>query len=282
MSALSLKAAAKFGENTLSAIGIDTARLDAELILSWALGIDRIAIILLPERELTSDEHVRYTQAIARRAQHEPVAYITGSKEFWSMSFIVTSDTLIPRPDSETLIDVASRKLTFEHPKNILDLGTGSGCLLLAALQEFPAAHGLGIDRSAKAVAIAKRNADILELADRANFQIGNWAEGIDAQFDLVLCNPPYIAESERSGLMRDVADYEPASALFAGADGLEDYRRVLPEMPAILEKNGICLIEIGNTQAAAVQAIAAQSGLKSTVYQDMGRRDRVLLLTRL
>lgn len=280
MSALSLKAAVKFGENSLAALGFDTPRLDAELILSWALGIDRIAIILLPEKELTSDEHVRYTQAIARRAQHEPVAYITGKKEFWSMSFFVTHDTLIPRPDSETLIDIAARKLTFDQPKLILDLGTGSGCLLLAALQEFPHAHGLGIDQSTAAIAVAKRNAEHLDMADRAQFQTGNWTSGLDAKFDLILCNPPYIAETERATLPPDVVDYEPTDALFAGVDGLDAYQRIIPDMARLLSKTGIALLEIGHKQQGSVRKIAGHAGFIVTAYKDMAHRDRVLLLT--
>ncbi len=281
MSALSLKAAVKFGENSLAALGFETPRLDAELILSWALGIDRIAIILLPEKELTSDEHVRYTQAIARRAQSEPVAYIIGKKEFWSISLIVTPDTLIPRPDSETLIDVASRKLTFDHPKNILDLGTGSGCLLLAALQEFPNAHGLGVDQSASAVTVAKRNAEALDMADRVQFRTGNWLANIEGEFELILCNPPYIAEGDRLNLSRDVRDYEPETALFAGSDGLDNYRIIIPQITDLLSQNGIALFEIGYNQAESVKNIAFEAGFQSSLYQDMGRRDRVILLTK-
>ncbi len=279
MSALSLRSAVKFGENSLAALGFDTPRLDAELILSWALNIDRIAIILLPEKELTSDEHVRFTQAITRRAQCEPVAYIIGKKEFWSMSFIVTLDTLIPRPDSETLIDVASRKLTFDHPKNILDLGTGSGCLLLAALQEFPNAYGIGVDQSAAAVAVAGRNAVLLDMADRAQFRTGDWLKDIEGQFELILCNPPYIAESERQNLSRDVADYEPESALFAGTDGLDHYRIIIPQLSGLLSDNGIAVFEIGYNQAKRVEEIAFEAGFHATLYQDIGRRDRALLL---
>jgi release factor glutamine methyltransferase len=255
----------------------DTPRLDAELLMAHALGVSRSAVLLDPKRFAVPDS---FAALVERRMAHEPVAYITGTAEFWSLTFAVGPGVLIPRGDSETLIAA-----TLAHfpdraaPLQILDLGTGPGTLLLAALSEYPNAQGLGVDASDTALSYARANADALGLSARARFVHGDWAAGIDGRFDLILCNPPYIAVDET--LMPDVADHEPAGALFAGVDGLDDYRRIIPELPRLLAPGGAAVVEIGWTQAAAVTALAAAAGLTAQLNRDLGGRDRALLLTR-
>jgi release factor glutamine methyltransferase len=247
-------------------------RFDAEVLLAAALGVDRGALLLAPDRRFSPE---LFDSHVARREAGEPVAYITGHREFWSLDLLVTPAVLIPRPDSETLIEAALA--TGISPLSILDLGTGSGALLLAALSEWPAATGLGIDASAAALAVAGRNAERLGLAGRAAFRPGNWGQGLTGRFDLILCNPPYVETGAE--LAVDVRDHEPASALFAGPEGLDDYRRLVPQLPALLAPGGIAVIEIGWTQAAAVLALATAAGLAGAVRHDLAGRDRCIVL---
>jgi release factor glutamine methyltransferase len=253
-------------------IGGETPRLDAEVLMAHALGRDRGWVLL--NRDVKIDAQV-YEKLVAQRVAGEPVAYITGAREFWSLRLKVTPDVLIPRPDSETLIEAAlASGIT---PARILDLGTGSGALLLAALSEWPGATGLGVDRSPAALAVAAENAAQLGLGGRAAFVQGNWGQGLDARFDLILCNPPYVEDD--APLSAEVRDHEPASALFAGPDGLDDYRRLIPQLPALLAPGGVAVVEIGHMQAAAVAALAAAVGLRSVVKQDLAGRDRCVVL---
>ena len=254
----------------------DTPRLDAELLMAHALGVERPALLLDPSRFDVPDS---FAGLIARRTSHEPVAYIVGYRDFWTIRLNVGPGMLIPRPDSETLIEAAVAHFGANDPKRILDLGTGPGTLLLAALAQWPNAHGLGIDESEKAVAWAGNNAIDLDMDERARFRVGDWADGLAGRFDLILCNPPYIAESER--LMPDVADHEPAGALFAGVDGLDDYRRILPELPRLMAPGAAAILEIGATQHMLVRQLAEAEGFFVRCRQDLGGRDRALLLTR-
>ncbi|MDE2340187.1 MAG: peptide chain release factor N(5)-glutamine methyltransferase [Alphaproteobacteria bacterium] len=254
----------------------DTPRLDAELLLAHACGVRREALLLgqSPDRVPEAFEAL-----IARRLAYEPVAYILGHKEFWGLELRVTPAVLIPRPDSETLIEAALGYFKPRAaPRHIVDLGTGSGALLLAALSEWPEAHGLGVDASEAALGVARGNAEALGLAERACFQPGDWCAGLEGRFDLILCNPPYVENG--AALAPDVRDHEPHSALFAGADGLDDYRRLIPQLPAILALDGIACLEVGHTQREAVSALAAASGLTATCRQDLGGRDRCLILS--
>ena len=214
-----------------------------------------------------------YVQFIVRRLNHEPVAYITGTRGFWTIDLDVTPAVLIPRPDSETLLDAAVAHFGEGGPKRVLDLGTGSGALLLAALDQWPDATGVGVDASLAALEIAQRNANRI-APGRAEMRLGNWTDGIDEAFDLVLCNPPYVETG--ADLARQVTDYEPASALFAGADGLDDYRILAPLLPRVT--GGIACIEIGHTQAAAVRALLENEGLAVACRKDLGGRDRCLI----
>jgi len=254
-------------------IGGETPRLDAEVLLAHLLGCSRGDLMLNPDRSFSLQD---YEKMIERRVKGEPVAHITGTREFWSLTLKVSPDVLIPRPDSETLIEVAVKQ--YAHPPaRILDLGTGSGALLLAALSEWPTATGLGIDASPAALAVARRNAEALGLADRAEMRAGNWGEGITERFDLILSNPPYIAETET--LSSEVRDHEPASALFAGSDGLDDYRRIIPHLPGLMKPGALAVLEIGHTQGAAVLALAAARGFAASLHQDLAGRDRCVAL---
>jgi release factor glutamine methyltransferase len=254
----------------------DTARLDAELLMAEALHIDRDRLLLSPPDRKVPD---RFWEMVERRKSGEPVAYITGRRAFWNIELHVGPGVLVPRPDSEVLISSA-----IEHfegtpgPKRILDLGTGPGTLLLAALDIWPDATGVGVDVSRRTMAYAAANARRLGFEARLKFRQGDWAEGIDERFDLLLCNPPYVAEGAELGA--GVREFEPDEALFAGQEGLDAYRELAPQIPRLLAKGGVAAVEIGHDQAAAVTALLARDGLRSRVAQDFGGRDRVLLLT--
>lgn len=262
---------------TLAAAGIETAALDARLLVAHALGLAVAQTIGRRERALSSDQAHTIAALVARRAAREPLAYITGHREFWSLDFRVTPATLIPRPDSETLIEASLRLLANPAPL-ILDLGTGSGCLLLALLHALPQARGIGLDRSEAAIAVAQHNAAALGLAGRAGFVCADWAAAIAGRFDLIVGNPPYVRNSEYAGLAPEITRFEPAPALLAGADGLDAYRRLLPALPALLAPEGLALLEIGAGQAAAVAALLRAQGLcRMEEIRDLSGTCRVL-----
>jgi release factor glutamine methyltransferase len=254
----------------------DTARLDAELLMAVALHIDRDRLLLDPPGR---EPPKRFWTMVKRRSKGEPIAYITGRRAFWNIELHVGPGVLIPRPDSEVLI--ASAIEHFEGtagPKRILDLGTGPGTLLLAALDLWPEATGTGIDSSRRALSYASANSRRLGFEKRARLKIGDWAEGIDEQFDLILCNPPYVAEHEPLGA--GVAEYEPEEALFAGPEGLESIRRLAPEIPRLLAPDGLAAVEIGAAQGRAAIELLKRDGLEAAMAQDFGSRDRAVLLT--
>jgi release factor glutamine methyltransferase len=253
----------------------DTPRLDAEILMSAALGITRDRLLLSNPNGQAPDAFYEF---IERRAKGEPVAYITGQRAFWTIDLAVGPGALVPRPDSETLIVAAVEYFAGSTgPERILDLGTGPGTLLLSALDEWPKAIGLGIDSSETALYYAKRNAERLGMADRATFRLGNWAEGVEASFDLVLCNPPYVAEGAETG--PGVAEYEPAEALYAGSEGLDDYRRLAPEIGRLLAPGGLAAIEIGFDQAESASRLFQAEGLRPSVALDLAGRPRALLI---
>jgi len=252
----------------------ETPRLDAELLLAFALGISREDLLL---GRHAGPIPAGYESLVARRAAGEPLAYITGTRAFWTIDLHVAPGVLIPRPDSETLIEAAVDHFGNIAPRRILDLGTGSGALLLAALDQWPQATGLGVDRSSIALAIAAGNAAALGIDDRAKFAAGDWAETVDEAFDLVLCNPPYVETD--AGLARDVADHEPASALFAGPDGLDEYRRLAPGFGRLIAPGGLAAIELGAGQFDRVAALFAGQGLAISQRRDLGGHIRCLLL---
>ncbi|WP_404711102.1 peptide chain release factor N(5)-glutamine methyltransferase [Sphingomonas sp. MMS24-J13] len=250
----------------------DSPRLDAELLLAHAIGISRETLLLRLRDQTVPAE---FESLVARRLTHEPVAYIVGHRDFWTIELAVGPDVLIPRPDSETLIEAAVRHFGNKGPRAVLDLGTGSGALLLAALDEWPNATGVGIDASAAAVAVARANADRLGMSGRAEIRQGGWKEASVGRFDLVLCNPPYIGEDEP--LPIDVVRFEPASALFAGKDGLDDYRTLASLLR--LPPDGIACFEIGSSQAAAVSALFRERYFRTTIKRDLAGRDRCVIV---
>jgi len=270
MKAREALAAAKVSLGGVSA----TPRLDAELLMAHALGMSREQMLLAGA---DAEAPAAFSALLARRLTHEPVAYITGRRAFWTIELEVGPGVLVPRPDSETLIEAALAIFGAQGPATILDLGTGPGTLLLAALDQWPDARGLGVDRSEAALAYARRNADRLGLADRADFRRGDWGAGIDARFDLILANPPYIAID--AALPRDVADHEPAGALFAGSDGLDDYRRLAPQLPRLLGRDGAACVEIGAGQRDAVASLFAAAGFTISSREDLNKVPRCLVL---
>ena len=276
--------------------GCATPDLDARLLIGHALGLDRLQLMLQAERVLTIEEITQITALVNRRAAHEPVARIIGCREFWGLPFGLNEATLEPRPDSETLVeailedsgfrigDLADRQKS-PNPKSripyptVLDLGTGTGCLLLALLHELPNATGLGIDVAPRAVAQAQANAIRLGLDSQATFQLGNWLEGITDQFDIIISNPPYIARDDIPTLMPEVREHDPLAALEGGVDGLEPYRLIIPQLPRVLKPGGLIAFEVGHTQAAAVSTLLRDAGLTNlTTHQDLGGVARCVL----
>jgi release factor glutamine methyltransferase len=262
---------------TLRDAGVENPQREARLLLAHALRLP-------PRAPLPQDadlDQTAFAALLARRVQREPLAYIMGSKGFWSVEVAVSPATLIPRPDSETLIEAALAHFPArDRVTAILDLGTGTGCLLLAALTEFTAAFGLGTDLSPRAAQLAARNAAALNLSHRAAFITADWAAPIRARFALILCNPPYIPARDIPALMPEVARHEPASALNGGPDGLTEYARLMPQLPALLAPGGLAVLELGAGQFAAAAALANQAGFPHvTSRRDLGGVDRALLL---
>ena len=242
--------------------------------MAHILRIERGQLIL---SDLDEAEPIGFHALVARREADEPVAYIIGIRAFWTIELEVGPGVLVPRPDSETLIDAAVDHFGSSAPRRILDLGTGPGTLLLAALDQWWQASGLGIDASEEALAYARRNAERLDMLERAEFRLGPWAEGLSERFDLVLCNPPYVEAG--AVLPRDVERWEPRGALFAGEDGIDDYRRLAPVMPGLLAPVGVACLEVGAGQAEAVSALFAAFGLRIDTRNDLGGHPRCLVL---
>ncbi|MCV0382920.1 MAG: peptide chain release factor N(5)-glutamine methyltransferase [Erythrobacter sp.] len=258
-------------------LAVEWGWLDAELLMAHALGVSRSDLLL---RHLRDPVPAAFAPLLDRRIAHEPVAYILGHAEFYGRRFRVTPATLIPRGDSELLVEAA---LTAKPaPGRVLDLGTGTGALLLTVLAE-TGAEGVGVDASEAALAVARDNAATLGLDARATMQLRDWtkpgwAEGA-GQFDLVLCNPPYVEED--AALDPSVREHEPASALFAGPEGLDDYRVLMPQLEALLAPDGVAVFEIGHRQADAVGDLARGEGFAVRLERDLAGRPRALVLTR-
>jgi len=265
----------------LKAAGIDGARRDAEVLLCLALGCERSHLIGHQERKIETAGIETFEHLLARRLAREPMSQIAGEREFWSLDFKVTQATLTPRPDSETLIEavlemVPDRKI----PHRILDLGTGTGCLLLALLSELPAATGVGVDLSVDSLVVAVSNAERLGLADRASFVISDWGRSLATPFDIVVANPPYIARSELARLDPEVARWEPRLALDGGEDGLDAYREILSDLARLMAFDGIAVLEHGVGQAETIEELADAHGFRMAQRRrDLGGHDRCLIL---
>ncbi|HEU5048174.1 MAG TPA: peptide chain release factor N(5)-glutamine methyltransferase [Rickettsiales bacterium] len=262
----------KSGAQRLAGAGLESYVLDSSILLSHAMGVRRELLFLEPGKVVDAAAKEAFDVCITRRGKYEPIAYITGKKEFWSLDFTVTRDTLIPRPDSETLVEAAlkrAEKIAQERVKpltlldiRILDIGTGTACLLIALLKELPLARGLGVDISEPALQVASHNAQTHGVADRAGFTKSNWCDAVNETFDLIISNPPYIASGDLPELMQDVAEYEPHSALFSGTDGMDSYRALAAQVGDRLNSGGYALFEVGQGQADAVAGFLAQQGL--------------------
>ncbi|MFD2206875.1 peptide chain release factor N(5)-glutamine methyltransferase [Kiloniella antarctica] len=251
------------GVERLNKAGINGARLDARLLLAEAIEKDPSYLFGYPEKEVTKAERASFENMITRRTNREPVSRIVGYREFWSIKFYISSETLDPRPDSETLVEATLGLLEDKTiPLRILDLGTGSGCLLLALLSELPKSTGLGVDISAGAVAVAESNALSLGLTERASFQTGNWCEGLSGEWDIIISNPPYIGRHEISDLEPEVLEYDPAKALFAEENGLKDYRDLIPQAAKILKEQGFLVIEAGQGQSLEINDLMVSAEL--------------------
>ncbi len=244
----------------LAASAVEEPRREARLLLCHAAGLDSAGLLRCMALDLPAPD---FEHLVARRAAREPLAFITGCQPFWSFSVAVSPDTLIPRPDSETLIDAAKQLCPAQAVRRVLDLGTGTGCLLFAALVEFPHAWGVGVDCMPGAALLASYNAAGLGLSPRAGLVCADWAAPLAGNFDLVLCNPPYVETGDLAGLMPEVALHEPASALDGGADGLAAYRAVFRALPDLLAPQGMAILELGAGQADAVRALAQAAGLR-------------------
>lgn len=271
------------GAATLAAAAVETSRLDARLLLSHATGEPVERLVAWPERSVSDREAQAFAVLVARRAGREPLAQIVGCREFWSLPFLATRDTLAPRPDSEAVIEAALRLFPDRKSElRILDLGTGTGCLLLALLSEYPAATGVGTDLSDAAARVAARNASALGYADRSTILVSAWDDVVAGEFDLIVSNPPYIATAELDGLSAEIRRFEPRLALDGGADGLDAYRALAPRLYRRLRPAGYAVLEVGFGQADAVDLILRNAGLATRGRQrDLSGTDRCTIVQR-
>lgn len=277
--ALSLVKAWAMARRRLEEADIDGPVIDARLLLEAAAGASRTDIVTDPHRPLTDEQAAALEGFLARREAREPVSHILGRRGFWKIMLKVTPDVLTPRPDTESILDVVLGEFAEDEAFQMLDLGVGSGAILLAILAERPHARGLGVDVSPAALEVARENAAMLQLSDRASLEQGVWAEGLpDAHYDLVVSNPPYIATAEIETLDPEVRDHEPRLALDGGRDGLDAYRLLAPEILRVLKPGGRFAVEIGASQKTPVENLfraAGAEGVRTT--RDLAQRDRVV-----
>lgn len=276
---LTLVQAWSAAKKRLEAAGLDGPVIDARLLVEAACDATRADIVTDPHRPLTADQEAQLDAYLERRERREPVSHILGRKGFWKVMLRVTPDVLTPRPDSEAIVDFALKSYGERERFSILDLGVGSGALILAILAERPAAKGLGIDVSEEALAVARENAANLGLEPRCALLRGDWTAGLDGEsFDLVVSNPPYIASEVIAGLEPEVRDHEPRLALDGGPDGLDAYRILAPEILRVLKPGGRFAVEIGYDQKTAVETLFREAGAAAVrTRPDLSGRDRVV-----
>lgn len=276
---LTLVSAWTRAKQRLTAAGVDSPVIDGRLLVEAAAEATRVDIISDPHRPLTEAQTAEFERLVSRREAREPVSQILGVKGFWKIMLRVTPDVLTPRPETETILDVVLAPFPPSMRFRVLDLGVGSGAILLAILAERPAAVGLGVDASEEALAVARENAANLGLAGRAALLRGDWTAGLeDAGFDLVVSNPPYIPTADIAGLAPEVRDHEPRLALDGGPDGLDAYRLLAREIPRVLKPGGVFAVEIGHDQGPAVAALFDNDQTEAVrVVRDLGDRDRVV-----
>lgn len=267
----------------LEASGIEAPRREAHLLVALAADLATADVLGYPEREIAAPARARLEEMVRRRAAREPFSRIAGRRAFWTLDFALSPDTLDPRPDSETVVAAALERIPDRSaPLTVLDLGTGTGCLLLALLSELPLALGVGVDIAPGAVATARRNAASTGLKLRAFFVVGRWGAGLGGGADVVIANPPYVASKDIAGLAPEVACWEPRAALDGGADGLRAFREIAPDLGRLLKPGGFACLEVGAGQADAVAAIFAREGLDEAARRrDLNRIDRCLVVER-
>jgi len=271
-----LKTILKDSTNQLKKAGIDNADLDAKILIGHILNYDRAQLITKSENEISQKNTDEINALIKRRLSREPVARILGKREFWGLPFKLNKYTLEPRPDSEILVETAIKLLKNNDRKHILDIGTGTGCLLLSILSEIKDATGIGIDISKNAIKQAKENAENLNLEKRSSFKISNWLENINETFDLIISNPPYISKEEITTLQPEVKDFDPITALDGGENGLEPYQYLIPILPNYLNKNGIVIFEVGANQSKEVKDLMKENNFTNIkIKNDLGNIER-------
>ena len=248
----------------LEEAGVESPVLDARLLLEAGAGVARLDIVTEPRRRLSTAQVEAVETLVRRRVAREPLAYILGRKPFWKHEFAVSPAVLIPRPETETLVHAALALLAPEQPARVLDLGVGSGAILLSVLSERPHATGVGVDLSAEALGVAEANADAFGLSERVDLRQADWRQHWRQPFDLVLSNPPYIASSEIAALAPEIVRYEPRQALDGGADGLDAYRAIAASLPGLLKPGAAFALEVGAAQAEAVREMAVAQGLET------------------
>jgi release factor glutamine methyltransferase len=264
-----------------TAAALDSPELDARILVGHALGLDAAGIVSQGARQVTSSERAAIAALAQRRLAHEPVARILGVKEFWGLPFRLNEETLVPRPETETVVEEALAALgpRRQHALRIADLGTGSGALLLALLSECSTAVGIGTDLSTKAVACARCNAGALQLHERTAFTVCNYGAALKGSFDLVLSNPPYVPRRDIATLQPEVRLFDPARALDGGDDGLHGYRMIAADAGRLLAANGLIVVELGTGQASAVAALFSAAGLAvESPRPDLSGTPRALL----
>jgi release factor glutamine methyltransferase len=280
-SRLSLGQAHTAAARLLREAGIAAPELDARLLLCHATGLDHEAYVAALNDALAPDTAARFGAFVERRLEGEPVSRIIGVREFYGRPFRIDASTLDPRPDTETLVEAALGLVDREAPLDILDLGTGSGCILVTLLAELPRASGVGVDVSLPALEIARANAQIIGVGDRTRFIACDWLEAVEGSFDLVVANPPYLSAPDMIALSLEVRDHDPGPALDGGPDGLSAYRRIVPGLRKALRPGGFALFEIGPDQAQAVSRLLAEAGLEAGegqhLWRDLAGRPRVV-----
>ncbi|MDA9301730.1 peptide chain release factor N(5)-glutamine methyltransferase [Amylibacter sp.] len=259
--------------NELKKISGSNSIREARILLEFVLKNQEK--FLNTNHNISNNDFIIFQRLIKKRLKFQPISQIIGERYFWKNKFFINSDVLDPRPDTETLIE---HTLSFGSFFNILDLGTGSGCIILSLLDEYNAAMGIGVDKSKKALNVAQKNAELLNLNDRVKFQLGNWCDGLDNKFDLIVSNPPYISEKEILGLSNDVISWEPRIALTPEGDGLGAYKNIINGVKNILIPNGRIIFEIGHAQGNEVSNLLKRNNFKEiNIVKDINNKDRVI-----
>ena len=270
---VSIATVLKESSHKLEEVSGNNSKREAEILLEFSIKSQGKLFQL--DHEISEDSYVFFKTLLEKRLKFQPISQIIGQRYFWKSKFLVTPDVLDPRPDTETLIE---HTLSLGKFNRILDLGTGSGCILLSLLNEYKEANGIGIDISKKALNIAKKNADLLNLKHRASFKLGNWCENIAGKFDLIVSNPPYISEYEMTNLSKDVLNWEPRIALTPEGDGLEAYKYILNGAKKLLKPTGKLILEIGYNQRDDVSNLLKSNNYKNiTFIKDINNKDRII-----